>query len=122
MAMWFQAVPPPMEAHGAAVDHLVGIERRRAVHLAAEAELGVLVGAATMPDLASRRDASTSWVLLPIEETMPIPVTTTRLMSLVRTRAQADRIAVTLAELLRRQLARRSASSRNSPTCRSVAR
>src|SRR5215212_3827757 len=33
-----------------------------------------------MPDLASRRLASTSWVLLPMDETMPIPVTTTRLM------------------------------------------
>src|SRR6516165_188498 len=33
-----------------------------------------------MPDLASRRLAKTSWVLLPIDETMPIPVTTTRLM------------------------------------------
>src|SRR5712692_7370191 len=33
-----------------------------------------------MPDLASRRLAMTSWVLLPIGETMPIPVTTTRLM------------------------------------------
>ena len=33
-----------------------------------------------MPDLASRRLASTSWVLLPMDETMPIPVTTTRLI------------------------------------------
>jgi hypothetical protein len=33
-----------------------------------------------MPDLPSRKDASTSWVLLPIEETTPIPVTTTRLI------------------------------------------
>src|SRR5215471_2115031 len=33
-----------------------------------------------MPDFASRRLASTSWVLLPMDETMPIPVTTTRLM------------------------------------------
>ena len=32
------------EAHGAAVDRLGRIERRRAVHLAAEAELGVFVG------------------------------------------------------------------------------
>jgi hypothetical protein len=31
--------------------------------------------------LASRKLASTSWVLLPIDETMPIPVTTTRLMA-----------------------------------------
>src|SRR6476661_6055693 len=33
-----------------------------------------------MPDLASRRLANTSWVLLPMDETMPIPVTTTRLI------------------------------------------
>ena len=37
-------------------------------------------GAARMPDLASRKLAVTSWVLLPIEETIPIPVTTTRRM------------------------------------------
>ena len=34
-----------VEAHGAAVDDLLGSERRRAVDLAAKAELGVLVGA-----------------------------------------------------------------------------
>jgi hypothetical protein len=33
-----------------------------------------------MPDLASRKEANTSWVLLPIDETIPIPVTTTRLI------------------------------------------
>src|SRR5689334_11509621 len=33
-----------------------------------------------MPDLASRKLARTSWVLLPMDETMPIPVTTTRLI------------------------------------------
>ena len=33
-----------------------------------------------MPDLASRSEASTSCVLLPMDETMPIPVTTTRLI------------------------------------------
>ena len=57
------------------------IERRRAVHLAAEAELGDIPRRALMPDLASRRLASTSCVLLPMDETMPIPVTTTRLMA-----------------------------------------
>src|SRR4051812_33676043 len=36
--------------------------------------------ARTIPDLASRSDASTSWQLFPMEETMPMPVTTTRLM------------------------------------------
>ena len=34
-----------------------------------------------MPDFASRREASTSWVVLPMDETMPIPVTTTRLIA-----------------------------------------
>ena len=33
-----------MEAHGAPVEHLGGVELRRAVHLAAEAELLVSVG------------------------------------------------------------------------------
>src|SRR4051812_160698 len=36
--------------------------------------------ARVMPDFASWRLDSTSWVLLPMDETMPIPVTTTRLM------------------------------------------
>src|ERR1700732_2627935 len=39
------------------------------------------LSARTMPDLASRKLARTSWVLLPMDETMPIPVTTTRLMN-----------------------------------------
>src|ERR1700752_5150025 len=38
------------------------------------------LSARTTPDLASRRLARTSWVVLPMDETMPIPVTTTRLM------------------------------------------
>ena len=33
------------EAHGAPVDGVAGFERRRAVHLAAKAELGIFVGA-----------------------------------------------------------------------------
>src|SRR5258708_31258683 len=36
--------------------------------------------ARVMPDFASCRLASTSWVLFPMDETMPIPVMTTRLM------------------------------------------
>src|SRR6185436_11192953 len=36
--------------------------------------------ARTMPDLPSLSEARTSWVLFPIEETMPMPVTTTRLI------------------------------------------
>src|ERR1700686_5527701 len=38
------------------------------------------LSARTMPDLASRNDATPSCVLLPMDETMPIPVTTTRFM------------------------------------------
>src|SRR5262245_640794 len=37
-------------------------------------------GAAMTPDLASRSEASTSLALLPMDETIPIPVTTTRRM------------------------------------------
>src|SRR5665213_1672409 len=37
-------------------------------------------GAAEIPDFASRNEARTSFALLPIEETTPIPVTTTRRM------------------------------------------
>jgi len=33
-----------MEAHGAAIDHIFRIERRRAVDLAAKAELGIFFG------------------------------------------------------------------------------
>src|SRR3954465_11961189 len=40
-----------------------------------------------MPDFASRSDARTSCVLFPIDETMPIPVTTTRL---IEKRSSAD--------------------------------
>src|SRR5476649_1522735 len=36
--------------------------------------------ARVIPDFASWRLASTSWVLFPMDETMPIPVMTTRLM------------------------------------------
>src|ERR1700736_3956342 len=36
--------------------------------------------ARVMPDFASCRLDSTSWVLFPMDETMPIPVMTTRLM------------------------------------------
>src|SRR5215469_5750024 len=43
-----------------------------------------------MPDLASRRLANTSCVLLPMDETMPIPVTTTRLMDASRMTARLE--------------------------------
>src|SRR5580658_6866586 len=79
MATWFQAAPPP---------------RKRMARRSTE-PLGSSVGAPctwlrkpssayfsarTTPDLASRSDASTSCALLPMDETMPIPVTTTRLI------------------------------------------
>src|SRR5947209_8540639 len=58
-----------------------------------------------MPDLASRRLARTSWVLFPIDETMPIPVTTTRLMyASSESCAQPGRAASTAARLHRRVL------------------
>src|SRR4051812_24865404 len=38
------------------------------------------LSARVMPDFASKRLASTSWVLFPMDETIPIPVMTTRLM------------------------------------------
>src|SRR5262245_36390072 len=42
--------------------------------------ISAYLSARTMPDLASRRLANTSCVELPMDETIPIPVTTTRLM------------------------------------------
>ena len=45
MATWFQAAPPPRKRMARRSTELGRIERRRAVHLAAEAELGVFVGA-----------------------------------------------------------------------------
>ena len=51
------------------------------------------VSAREMPDLASRRLASTSCVLLPIDETMPIPVTTTRLITQPRLHLECERAA-----------------------------
>src|ERR1043166_5098 len=77
--MWFQAVPPPWNRIA-----------RRSTTSAASSEgapctcerkpSSAYLSAREMPDFASRRFASTSWVLLPMDETMPIPVTTTRLM------------------------------------------
>src|SRR3984893_4168727 len=49
------------------------------------------LSARTMPDLASRNDATTSCVLLPMDETMPIPVTTTRFMCASRENSCAAR-------------------------------
>src|ERR1043166_4208836 len=79
MATWFQAAPPPRKRmarrsivpSGSSVGAPCTWERKPS---------STYLSARTMPDLASRRLASTSWVLLPMDETMPIPVTTTRLM------------------------------------------
>jgi len=68
-----------MKPHGAAIDDFLRVKGGRPVHLAAKAKLGIL-SARTTPDFASRKLARTSWVLLPMDETMPIPVTTTRLI------------------------------------------
>src|SRR5882757_3328959 len=46
-------------------------------------------GAATTPDFASRSEASTSLALFPMDETMPMPVTTTRRMVPSRLRGVA---------------------------------
>ena len=69
------------EAHGAAVDHASAGSSVGAPCTWQRKPSSAYLSARTMPDLASRKLASTSWVLLPIDETMPIPVTTTRLMN-----------------------------------------
>src|SRR6185369_11556473 len=79
MATWFQAAPRPRkrmarrstDSDGSSVGAPCTWQRKPSVAYSSARE---------MPDLASRRLASTSWVLLPMDETMPIPVTTTRLM------------------------------------------
>src|SRR6266481_7961175 len=45
-----------------------------------------------MPDFASRKDATTSLALLPMDETMPIPVTTTRLMVFLSWKSSNERL------------------------------
>lgn len=67
------------EAHGAAVDQIGGVERRLAPDLALETVFGK-IRRKEMPDLALRSDAVTSAASPPMEETIPRPVTTTRLM------------------------------------------
>src|SRR5262245_27186706 len=79
MATWFQAAPPPRNR----------MARRSTVSVASSVGApctwqrkpsSAYLSARAMPDFAARRLASTSWVLFPIDETMPIPVTTTRLI------------------------------------------
>src|SRR5262245_2000486 len=79
IATWFQAAPPPrkrMARRSIASSAL----RLGAPWTWQRKPSSAYLSAREMPDLASCRLASTSWVLLPIDETMPIPVTTTRLM------------------------------------------
>ncbi len=66
-----------MEAHRTTINQCFDVDIRSAVHLTTEAKLGIFLSA-EMPDFASRSEAVTSSVLLPIEDTIPIPVTTTR--------------------------------------------
>ena len=56
------------------------IEMRLAVHLAAEAELGIFLGADDAGLGLARAKRAPPGELFPIEETMPMPVTTTRLI------------------------------------------
>ena len=79
MATWFQAAPPPRNR----------MARRSTDSLASSVGApwtcerkpsSAYLSERTTPDFASRSDASTSCVLLPMDETMPIPVTTTRLI------------------------------------------
>ena len=79
MATWFQAVPPPWKR----------MARRSST--AAASSVGApctwqrkpcsaYSSALTTPDFASRRLARTSCVEFPIDDTIPMPVTTTRLI------------------------------------------
>src|SRR6202021_2612613 len=79
IAMWFQAAPSPrnriarrsMTPAGSSVGAPCTWERK---------PNSAYLSARVIPDFASWRLARTSWVLLPMDETMPIPVMTTRLM------------------------------------------
>src|ERR1700732_2195125 len=80
IAMWFQAAPSPrkriarrsMTPAGSSVGAPCTWERK---------PNSAYLSARVIPDFASWRLARTSWVLLPMDETMPIPVMTTRLMN-----------------------------------------
>ena len=81
MATWFQPAPPPRkrmarrstDSPGSSVGAPCTWQRKPS---------SAYLSARTMPGFASRNEASTSCVLLPMDETMPIPVTTTRLILL----------------------------------------
>jgi hypothetical protein len=85
--------------------------------------------ASLMPDFASRNEETTSCVLLPMDETMPMPVTTTRLMEIFLSSSRARRsCARTSRDYLRvrsgrrrRNLADALRRSVNRPTRKSLA-
>src|ERR1700730_7948107 len=79
MAMWFQAAPPPRNRMARRSTTPSG-SRLGAPCTWQRNPSSAYLSARTIPDFASRRLARTSWVLFPIDETMPMPVTTTRLM------------------------------------------
>ena len=70
-----------MEAHRPPVKDFLRIEDGSALNLGAKAEFRE-PGRPGISDLPSCRLAVTSCTLEPIEDTMPIPVTTTRLIPL----------------------------------------
>src|ERR1700704_6305805 len=79
MATWSQAVPPPWKRMARrSTDSLGSSEGAPWTWLRKPSS--AYLSARVIPDFASRRLASTSCVVLPMDETMPIPVTTTRLM------------------------------------------
>ncbi len=99
------------EAARAAIDRAFEIDLEAAFDLRAEAH--ALVGVRVRePERASRSEAITSCVVLPMEQTMPSPVTTTRLM--------AGRTSSSFAQVLNR-LRRRPRRSTKRPTRKSLA-
>lgn len=79
IATWFQAVPPPWKRI-ARRSTTVSASRVGAPATWLRKPWAEKSSAREMPERASRRDARTSWVELPMDETMPIPVIATRLM------------------------------------------
>ncbi len=68
-----------MESHRPPVDHFFGVEGRRPCTRERKPS-SANFSARVTPDLQAWRLAVTSCVFEPIEDTMPIPVTTTRLI------------------------------------------
>src|SRR6185437_14187452 len=80
MATWFQEAPPPRNRMARRSTESAGLSVGAPCTWQRKPSLAYS-SARLMPDLASRKLARTSWVLLPMDETMPIPVTTTRLIA-----------------------------------------